>query len=156
MCLKHSVHSPSSPRRERAGTSPVGKKPKSEERRNPRRAIFNNAAPSRVTERQAPDGRGEGTGAGSRKKKRLEGFVPEKRVAGKEEERRRRARCVEGRSVWSPARQKAAARVRLHAWRVHLSPTGVAVFIPIAPAQIVFLVKYGRGQGKGRQFVDFV
>lgn len=31
-----------------------------------------------------------------------------------------------------------------------------AVSIPIAPAQIVFLVKYGRGQGKGRRFVDFV
>lgn len=54
------------------------------------------------------------------------------------------------------AKRLAATRARLHAWRVHLSPTGGAAFIPIAPAQIVFLAKYGRGQGKGRRFVDFV
>lgn len=63
--------------------------------------------------------------------KEVGGLRPQKR--GRREKRKKggeEARCVEGRSVWSPARQKAGARVRLHAWRVHLSPTGVAVFHP--------------------------
>lgn len=94
---------------------------------------------------------------GSREKKRLEGFVPKKEGGGKRGRKAVKRRGVSRGEASGLQRGRKLAPVFVFTpggYICHLP--GWQFFIPIAPAQIVFLVKYGRGQGKGRQFVDCV